>query len=540
MDRALEILKAAAGRDEPQPRDRAAPLQGSAPGSDYAFSLNLLKRFKDCARRAHQERPDGRPGRDRRGDPAGDARHARARHRHADHRPVPRALGPPPAGAPLRAPRHLQDVRGEAAKMGFSHARSARWCAPATTPTSRRRRPAWPEPERARWLPRRTAKGTVACGNCHEPMQRLMLPGHYGRTVEVDLCGHCHLVWFDLTETRACPARAARPDRRDGADAAPAAPHARREGRLRAVACGAEDGAQPLALGRLAAPRDRAAPATAPTRPSRSSCGRRACCGPCRASTGRACCRPGPHRLRQLRAAIARDEDHLPLLRLGAQPARRGAPGARARSRGALEPQAVHRDAVRQQALQCRPAARRCRRACRWTARNAARRWRSAVWPTPTSAWSRSAGLRAHAQAFARGGEAPPRGARCRPAAPREFTAKMEAEAARSGHHRSTATGIGATCSAVARTRCAPCCWRCGDLVRLVFLALSRRPALRSRRSVRSARASGRSRACRRWRTRPRLSTSSVVGVPRMPPKRSAIAPVLSIATPKGSCRVCA
>lgn len=41
----------------------------------------------------------------------------------------------------------------------------------------------------------------IACGNCHEPMQRLALPGHYGRTVEVDLCGPCHLVWFDLTET---------------------------------------------------------------------------------------------------------------------------------------------------------------------------------------------------------------------------------------------------------------------------------------------------------------------------------------------------
>ena len=32
-------------------------------------------------------------------------------------------------------------------------------------------------------------------------MQRLLLPGHYGRTVEVDLCSHCHLVWFDMTET---------------------------------------------------------------------------------------------------------------------------------------------------------------------------------------------------------------------------------------------------------------------------------------------------------------------------------------------------
>jgi len=41
----------------------------------------------------------------------------------------------------------------------------------------------------------------ILCGNCREPMQRLMLRGHYGRTVEIDLCGPCHLVWFDGTET---------------------------------------------------------------------------------------------------------------------------------------------------------------------------------------------------------------------------------------------------------------------------------------------------------------------------------------------------
>lgn len=32
-------------------------------------------------------------------------------------------------------------------------------------------------------------------------MQRLALPGHYGRAVELDLCRGCHLVWFDQTET---------------------------------------------------------------------------------------------------------------------------------------------------------------------------------------------------------------------------------------------------------------------------------------------------------------------------------------------------
>ncbi len=39
------------------------------------------------------------------------------------------------------------------------------------------------------------------CGNCRQPLQQLALPGHYGRSVELDLCAPCHLVWFDQTET---------------------------------------------------------------------------------------------------------------------------------------------------------------------------------------------------------------------------------------------------------------------------------------------------------------------------------------------------
>jgi hypothetical protein len=39
-----------------------------------------------------------------------------------------------------------------------------------------------------------------ACGNCGAPMQALQLAGHYGRTVEIDLCAPCHLVWFDGIE----------------------------------------------------------------------------------------------------------------------------------------------------------------------------------------------------------------------------------------------------------------------------------------------------------------------------------------------------
>lgn len=46
-----------------------------------------------------------------------------------------------------------------------------------------------------------TTDTPLHCGNCREPMRRLPLPGHYGRTVEIDLCEGCHLVWFDATET---------------------------------------------------------------------------------------------------------------------------------------------------------------------------------------------------------------------------------------------------------------------------------------------------------------------------------------------------
>ena len=49
-------------------------------------------------------------------------------------------------------------------------------------------------------LPAPPAKAVV-CGNCRQPMQVIGLPGHYGRTVEIDVCAPCHLVWFDLTET---------------------------------------------------------------------------------------------------------------------------------------------------------------------------------------------------------------------------------------------------------------------------------------------------------------------------------------------------
>jgi hypothetical protein len=45
-----------------------------------------------------------------------------------------------------------------------------------------------------------TPAAAPACTNCGESLQLLTLAGHYGRTVEIDLCGPCHLVWFDSIE----------------------------------------------------------------------------------------------------------------------------------------------------------------------------------------------------------------------------------------------------------------------------------------------------------------------------------------------------
>lgn len=45
-----------------------------------------------------------------------------------------------------------------------------------------------------------TAVAAPACANCGAAMQVLRLAGHYGSTVEIELCAPCHLVWFDAVE----------------------------------------------------------------------------------------------------------------------------------------------------------------------------------------------------------------------------------------------------------------------------------------------------------------------------------------------------
>lgn len=196
-------------------------------------------------------------------------------------------------------------------------------------------------------------EAAIACGNCHEPMQRLMLPGHYGRSVEVDLCSQCHLVWFDMTET------------------------ARLSGAALLDLIGAMAGTQGLPH-RTLAPKAGCARcgAALKTVHNRSRWGTSLHLE-CRAGHGayqsfaqflqekgllRAMSRLDRARLIEMQgridcvncgAAVGRDEEtcsycgSVPSLLDVARLARALDP------EGALEPQAVHRDAARQQALQC-------------------------------------------------------------------------------------------------------------------------------------------------------------------------------------------
>ncbi len=39
------------------------------------------------------------------------------------------------------------------------------------------------------------------CTSCQQPLKELTLEGHYGQSVATDICGNCHLVWFDAFES---------------------------------------------------------------------------------------------------------------------------------------------------------------------------------------------------------------------------------------------------------------------------------------------------------------------------------------------------
>jgi hypothetical protein len=42
---------------------------------------------------------------------------------------------------------------------------------------------------------------TPICTCCQQPLRELALEGHYGQKVIADICGNCHLVWFDSFES---------------------------------------------------------------------------------------------------------------------------------------------------------------------------------------------------------------------------------------------------------------------------------------------------------------------------------------------------
>ncbi len=39
------------------------------------------------------------------------------------------------------------------------------------------------------------------CTSCQQPLKEVRLEGHYGQSVSADVCGNCHLVWFDAFES---------------------------------------------------------------------------------------------------------------------------------------------------------------------------------------------------------------------------------------------------------------------------------------------------------------------------------------------------
>ncbi len=45
------------------------------------------------------------------------------------------------------------------------------------------------------------SEAALDCGNCGATMREIALAGHYGRSIAVDICQDCDLVWFDDVET---------------------------------------------------------------------------------------------------------------------------------------------------------------------------------------------------------------------------------------------------------------------------------------------------------------------------------------------------
>src|SRR5208282_3741294 len=113
--------------DESQSRNRAQTLPAGAAGLRLrAFAQPAAGIQAPLRGRTHQVRVDGWPRRNRRGDPRGDAGHARSRHRYVDDRPVPAAHRGPSSGDALRPSGNLRAVRARGLRGRISPCRRRR------------------------------------------------------------------------------------------------------------------------------------------------------------------------------------------------------------------------------------------------------------------------------------------------------------------------------------------------------------------------------------------------------------------------------
>ena len=112
--------RGAARRVQPQSRDRAAALSDDpARRALLHLAAAAVAGEGDRSVDVHQVRPDGRAGRDARGDPAGDGRPARRRRRFPDGRPVPAADAQARADRPLLDAGRVRRAGGAGARQGL-------------------------------------------------------------------------------------------------------------------------------------------------------------------------------------------------------------------------------------------------------------------------------------------------------------------------------------------------------------------------------------------------------------------------------------
>jgi lipoic acid synthetase len=178
------------------------------PGSDYAFSLNLLKRFKEFA--PHVPTKSGvMVGLGETDEEILQVMRDMRAHG-IDMLTIGQYLAPSGHHLPVRRYVHPDTFRmfeREAAGDGLL-ARRRRRAGALELP----RRPAGARggPRRHRLTRRmpdalapgsddRASRSTAA--TAARRCRRLALPGHYGSSVEIDVCASCDLVWFDGTET---------------------------------------------------------------------------------------------------------------------------------------------------------------------------------------------------------------------------------------------------------------------------------------------------------------------------------------------------